>query len=597
VAAAYPSDDSVALSLPKAHASGSGIPGTSTPERKVVHHMAVVAAVASSTIALGAMDSEVISTCPVVLSPSPVVVQGSEARLQTPPESPVSLLGPRLGIGSAAGRFAFVDIPESLANGSAEGRKGDPLACAFPTDAPGQRTCSVIPSELYSGMPPVSECAFSCAAFPEPSTVAVQGGPSFGRDALAPVATAWCDRPNELSEPCTVAVTECVPACLHARELHLATASVDEPSQMPIVQWQQLTARTASHTDEVLMATARTSSHTHEALEEADAHWETPWELSSDEDDSEAASPLQRQADSPQHQSAHLVPPLLLLEGFNSRVSKGSLQGYTSPPAVRPVMCEINPCDHDDDDQEHQAGLKGLGEWPPLSLPEGLGGRAARSSTRLRPPPVGVSPCVCEINPWDDDDEDSEGLRALGGEQEEALSQESFGGPVMGGGASFGEQSLPWRDNAWTGSTWRPEGAGSCLSASSWQPRVLCALPTATPAGLLFGLLTPLLLGWHIVLENPGFCPGSGGETLEGAWLALQEHGAALDGLLLTAAHCDVLTRCAMEECSSLEGPWSKATGPLLSLAALRSCAIFGPCLTPPVAQSFLAALQPFGLR
>jgi hypothetical protein len=195
--------------------------------------------------------------------------------------------------------------------------------------------------------------------------------------------------------------------------------------------------------------------------------------------------------------------------------------------------------------------------------------------------PGGASPAICEIDPCNEDS------RAC---SEEAHSAMSGRGPLAPAGSSAA-QSLQWRENAWTGSTWRslPIDAGTS-GASGRQPAVLCALPTDTPAGLLFGLLLPLALGWHVVVEDCGFGGHRADSKTEAAWLAACEHAPALHGLLMSAAHCDVFTRGAM----AASGIDDVA---LPSFAAVRACAIFGPCLTPPVAQSFFASMQPCGLQ
>ena len=211
--------------------------------------------------------------------------------------------------------------------------------------------------------------------------------------------------------------------------------------------------------------------------------------------------------------------------------------------------------------------------------------------------PGGASPAICEIDPWEDDSAPASPC--------DAMSAESGQGP-LGPAGSSAAQSLQWRDNAWTGSSWQGRShaaAGSADGASGRRPTVLCALPTDTPAGLIFGLLLPLTLGWHVVLQDPGFgghrgaCTSqSGAAGVDIVWHAVREHAPALQGILMCAAHCDALTRGALSQASACGGVLERERLAAM-LAGVRACGIFGPCVTPPAVQSFSAALQPLGLR
>lgn len=172
------------------------------------------------------------------------------------------------------------------------------------------------------------------------------------------------------------------------------------------------------------------------------------------------------------------------------------------------------------------------------------------------------------------------------------------------------EQSLAWKTGAWSDSaredcvdglgevrstieSWQSGISGVCC-ATGRQPRLLSALPADTPAALLFGLLLPLSMGWHITLPQ---ARGSCGEVVWGA--LFQAPNRTFDAVFMPSACCDELTRLAIEalggKAPSECVPGATALG--APLATLAACAMFGPSVTPGAVQSFVASMQPFGLR
>lgn len=171
-------------------------------------------------------------------------------------------------------------------------------------------------------------------------------------------------------------------------------------------------------------------------------------------------------------------------------------------------------------------------------------------------------------------------------------------------------QSLAWKTGAWSESakdddglplgevrstieSWQSGISGACCAAGR-QPRLMSALPADTPAALLFGVLLPLSMGWHVTL------PQQKGHRGDVVWKALfRDPEKPFDAVFMASACCDELTRLAIEalggkapsEC--VQG----ATALGAPLAALTSCALFGPAVTPGTVQSFVASMQPFGLR
>lgn len=171
-------------------------------------------------------------------------------------------------------------------------------------------------------------------------------------------------------------------------------------------------------------------------------------------------------------------------------------------------------------------------------------------------------------------------------------------------------QSLAWKTGAWSDSvkdddglplgevrstieSWQSGISGACCAAGR-QPRLLSALPPDTPAALLFGVLLPLSMGWHVTL------PQQRGPCGDVVWKALfRDPAKPFDAVFMPSACCDELTRLAIEalggkapsEC--VQG----ATALGAPLAALTACALFGPAVTPGTVQSFVASMQPFGLR
>lgn len=149
----------------------------------------------------------------------------------------------------------------------------------------------------------------------------------------------------------------------------------------------------------------------------------------------------------------------------------------------------------------------------------------------------------------------------------------------------------------------RRPGAGVSIR----QPHLLCGLPADTPTRLLFGLLLPLSMGWHVTLapapaEDPqgdklwhllcGDDTGVGGHASEGA--------VPYDACYIASAACDMLTRHALEalggRASSLNGVGGSAAFSA-ALSKMAVCALFGPSATPATIQSFVASMLPFGLR
>lgn len=171
-------------------------------------------------------------------------------------------------------------------------------------------------------------------------------------------------------------------------------------------------------------------------------------------------------------------------------------------------------------------------------------------------------------------------------------------------------QSLAWKTGAWSDSVKEDDGAalsevrstieswqsgisGACCAAGR-QPRLLSALPPDTPAALLFGLLLPLSMGWQVAL------PQQKGPCGDVVWKELfRDPAQPFDAVFMPSACCDELTRLSIEalggkapsEC--VQG----ATALGAPLATLAACALFGPAVTPGTVQSFVASMQPFGLR
>jgi hypothetical protein len=160
--------------------------------------------------------------------------------------------------------------------------------------------------------------------------------------------------------------------------------------------------------------------------------------------------------------------------------------------------------------------------------------------------------------------------------------------------------------------TWPSQEEGALgqradVANSMRQPHLLCALPADTPACLLFGLLLPLSMGWHVTL---GAAPvdDTHGDLL---WNVLcgecstassnaPEATVPYDACYIASAACDILTRRTLEvlggrACSAGGVGGSAAFSAALSKLAV--CALFGPSATPATVQSFVASMLPFGLR
>jgi hypothetical protein len=174
-------------------------------------------------------------------------------------------------------------------------------------------------------------------------------------------------------------------------------------------------------------------------------------------------------------------------------------------------------------------------------------------------------------------------------------------------------QALGAEGNGGMIDTW-PSGAEGDLAgprgaagSSMRQPHLLCALPADTPARLLFGLLLPLSMGWHITL---GAAPvqDSQGDLLWNTLLGVGVGGEALapdatvpyDACYMASAACDTLTRHALQALgrgSSAAGGVGCSATFSATLSKLSVCALFGPSATPATVQSFVASMLPFGLR
>ena len=150
-------------------------------------------------------------------------------------------------------------------------------------------------------------------------------------------------------------------------------------------------------------------------------------------------------------------------------------------------------------------------------------------------------------------------------------------------------------------------GQRRVASTNMRQPQLLCALPADTPARLLFGLLLPLSMGWHVTL---GAAPSddSQGEKLwnvlcgdgAGAGVNTPEATVPYDACYIASAACDMLTRRALEALggrSSSAGGVGGSAAFSAALSKLAVCALFGPSATPGTVQSFVASMLPFGLR
>eukprot|EP00892_Ulva_mutabilis_P006300 jgi/Ulvmu1/4041/UM019_0018.1 len=267
-----------------------------------------------------------------------------------------------------------------------------------------------------------------------------------------------------------------------------------------------------------------------------------------------------------------------------------------------------------------------LSHFPLSRGPEGC----AESDSRVPEGPVAsahIQPCprssAC-LDRWVvqlEDDEVAEedgvlwelaGLCSRPATREIGLCGQSEGQPEENVEAECLEEahSLAWKTDAWSDSvredggprisevrstieSWQSGISGACCG-SGRQPRLLSALPADTPAALLFGLLLPLSMGWHITLPCE---ERSCGEVL---WKALfRDPARTFDAVFMPSACCDELTRLAIEalggkapsEC--VQG----ATALGAPLATLAACAMFGPAVTPGAVQSFVASMQPFGLR
>ena len=437
----------------------------------------------------------------------------------------------------------------------------------LPTPSPPQRAHSVIPSEVYAGASPPTSHRDAVGASPEPCTLARTGCLQAG---LIRQDTPPATYVPELFE--------------HARQAALADADGSQGTEVEgalpvrlrgcgrgnsfsdahLAGW--LGGADESDDDNAAVVPGRVSA-LHAALR---AHSVLSTERALDRESTDDAA--QRDSGS----------SVLSTQSQTMRSAQPHREG--SYPVELPVRAPARPRPLDTDASPEARTptrtplRRGLHSGPLQGMPSPV--------PQL---PGGGTPEICEIDPWD---EDSRVCSPTSN-----ATYESEAGPLLAG--SSAAQSLQWRDNAWTGSTWRGRSAalddGGGSGASGRQACVLCALPTDTPAGLLFGLLLPLILGWHVVLEDSGVSGNRDDAVVHGTWEAMQEHAAALHGIFMSVAHCDAVTRGAMGALAS-SGAAASAVTPF-SLAKLRVCAIFGPCLTPPVAQSLFASMQPFGLR
>jgi hypothetical protein len=587
---ASPTSSNERSSFFRAHQSHVPLACSSSDDRhalpgSMVLHPHTIGAPPTRRTAADACNTEVLSVCPCA-SPTPEPL----------PTSPVTTICASSNYSGGGTERAPLPNPGVSAPASADGDVDDTAFAAtsvaelkqrslldLPSPTPPQRCFSVIPSELYAESPPASEGATAVAQ--EPRTVARAGRVLSG--------LIRRDTPPPTEVPALLDESSCLSPQLDADDG--ASSSTNMP---PLGGCSNCSGCGAG------------LGHGHEhvcGVEEPDA----------------LQASLHTLPD-PEVSGDVLLPPCALRHLHDAHAL--NMSGHCIRAAAEPVE-ELGgvptswaaqswgfkhalggPDEGDNcnvpqsDEYGRQLSSKMLGDVHSVGV-GGVPDSEAASGPHQQPARIG--PYICEIDPWDD------GSQVLGSDG----SEESGCGPLPGGSA--GDMSLQWQENAWTGSTWRgrglQQGGGSCGSgmdplpsvsggSSGRQLTVLSALPTDTPAGLLFGVLMPLMLGWHIVLEDSGFGGGVSGPAEgtrhNGVWAAAAEYAPVLDGILMSVSHCDAFMRGAMEALTRGESEAEEAANSApFSLARVRACAIFGPCLTPPVAQSFVAAMQPFGLR
>ena len=147
------------------------------------------------------------------------------------------------------------------------------------------------------------------------------------------------------------------------------------------------------------------------------------------------------------------------------------------------------------------------------------------------------------------------------------------------------------------------------------QVRVMSSLPVDVPCGVVFGLLMPLMHGWHVRLARDVAGESPSAESL---WLEVLECASVgqLDAVFVRSVETDELTRSALEHSWALEREasgdavraklggspvWKAGLGVGChtpgALSNVSIFAMFGPCLSPGSAQALLTALAPHGLR